>query len=171
MQLTVLTNSAYHFLHHWQEEQWARVASDVHIVPHGAAIVWSPLPSGWLKMNTDAAVSAIGGHAGLAWILRRPDLSVVAAAAIPIARVLNVELAEALTIREALSWLKDNHFSNVYLESDAQQVMVITAIHNSELVHSELGLIASDCMCLFFLLWQMLVACLSGDQQTWWRMR
>lgn len=55
-------------------------------------------------------------------------------------------LAEAMAIREALSWMAKFRYSNVMLKSDAK--VVVKAINNSDILHSELGLIIDDCTSL-----------------------
>lgn len=110
--------------------------------PRGVVDAWSPLPSGWLKMNTDTAVCNTGNKSGLVWILRRADHSVMAASANPMPRRMDVPMAEALMICEALSWIKNSSLDNVILESDAD--LVIRAMHNGDHLHFDWGLIVSD---------------------------
>lgn len=89
----------------WQEVQ-NRSGNGLMRLPRGVIDTWSPPPSGWLKMNTDAAVCNTRNKLGLAWILRRADHSIMAACAIPMPWKMDVPMAEALTIRETLSWIK-----------------------------------------------------------------
>lgn len=56
-------------------------------------------------------------------------------------------VAEALNIREALSWLKQLGVGPVYIETDA--LLVNTAISKGTKDGSCFGMIKADCICLF----------------------
>lgn len=55
-------------------------------------------------------------------------------------------LAEALSMREALSWLKERNYSNVCFESDS--LLLIAAIRSTSLDSSHAGSIIIDCKIL-----------------------
>lgn len=55
----------------------------------------------------------------------------------------NSTMAEALSVSEDLSWLKDLHFQNIVVESDAQ--LVIDALKSDSPDASSLRLILEDC--------------------------
>ncbi|KAM7497885.1 hypothetical protein LguiA_022299 [Lonicera macranthoides] len=55
-------------------------------------------------------------------------------------------LAEAISLREALSWIKDKNMSNVYVESDSQ--LLISAIRSDFEDSSYFGLIVNECKSL-----------------------
>lgn len=55
-------------------------------------------------------------------------------------------VAEALCIREALSWLKDGGRHHVIVETDSQ--VVATAICNKVSIPNSLGLVLDDCISL-----------------------
>ncbi|XP_073130840.1 uncharacterized protein [Henckelia pumila] len=58
----------------------------------------------------------------------------------------NPAIAEALGIREALSWLKELDYYHFQIESDAK--IVIDALNSSVSDHSSLGLLIEDCKLL-----------------------
>ena len=58
----------------------------------------------------------------------------------------SAELAEAMGIREALSWVKNQNLSNVVLESDCLQI--VQAIRSSFLCFSLLGRVVKECRVL-----------------------
>ena len=53
------------------------------------------------------------------------------------------ELAEAMGIREALSWIKSTHWSNVIIETDC--LVAVQGIRSSVVMLSYYGRIISDC--------------------------
>lgn len=137
---TVLITS--HVLHQWREAQL--IVDHFHPrTQHNASRIWIPPPPSWLKLNIDVAVKPNDNHTGLAWILRDPSQSVIAAECIPIHGVLSVALAEALAIREALSWIHSTNLSNVIIEFDAEDV--VQATNSGQIMNSEVGLIIQDC--------------------------
>lgn len=56
---------------------------------------------------------------------------------------MNPELAEAFGIKEALSWINSNDYSNVTVETDCLQL--VQAIRNSLPCYSYLGQLIQDC--------------------------
>ncbi|XP_073138127.1 uncharacterized protein [Henckelia pumila] len=80
-------------------------------------------------------------------VLRNSYGIVVAATYGRLQEHLNATVAKALSIREALSWLKSLDSSHIIVESDA--LLVIEALNNSsESDSSRLGLIVHDCKIL-----------------------
>lgn len=73
-------------------------------------------------------------------------------------------LAEAISIREALSWMHNLGYSNVVVESDV--MVVIDALNNTISISSSLGLIVDDCKSLvrIFLSCQFVLAYRSENQ-------
>jgi ribonuclease HI len=61
-------------------------------------------------------------------------------------RVSSAREAEAMTIREALSWIKERNMSNVIIESDSQ--LCVTACNSSGENLSLFGLFILDCKSL-----------------------
>ncbi|XP_073121019.1 uncharacterized protein [Henckelia pumila] len=108
---------------------------------------WKKPPENVLKCNVDAAVIDNYSHFGYGCVLRNTYGVVIAATHGRLQGHLNAMLAEALSIREALSWLKSLGFSHIIVESDA--LLVIEALNNSsESDSSILGLIVDDCKIL-----------------------
>lgn len=82
-------------------------------------------------------------HFGFGCIVRNSCGVVVDASFGNIVGSFSPTLAEALSIREALSWLLSLHFSNIVIESDA--LVVIQALNNPVPDSSSLGVIVEDC--------------------------
>ncbi|MBA0848918.1 hypothetical protein Goshw_008702 [Gossypium schwendimanii] len=55
------------------------------------------------------------------------------------------QLAEAFAIREALSWLKSNHYDHIIVELDC--VPVVHALNKSIVDNSDFDCLILDCLC------------------------
>lgn len=55
-------------------------------------------------------------------------------------------LAEAISLREVLSWIKTMHIGNLIIESDSQ--LLVYSTHNSVEDTSSIGLVVDDCKAL-----------------------
>nr|GMD31864.1 transcription factor TCP4-like [Ipomoea batatas] len=102
--------------------------------------VWKAPDYNVLKLNVDAAVREDGNMLGMGWVLRDHRGGVRAVGAVGKRGAVLPKEAEALAIREALSWLKDQHHDNVLVETDAQQIVMRLHLHNS----SPFGLLLHD---------------------------
>ncbi|XP_019198406.1 PREDICTED: uncharacterized protein LOC109192287 [Ipomoea nil] len=78
---------------------------------------------GYLKLNTDAAIDLENNRVGFGWVLRDDCGQFVAASSIPGEGASSPKEAEAMAIREALSWTKRINLHNVQIECDAQLVV------------------------------------------------
>lgn len=83
---------------------------------------WSKPLDGWFKINVDAAIDKHNKKMGLGCIIRNSNGNFIAAQGIPWKGVYSSKEAEAISVREALSWLKYRRMDNVQLEMDALQV-------------------------------------------------
>ncbi|XP_055959787.1 uncharacterized protein LOC130014852 [Mercurialis annua] len=101
---------------------------------------WSPPKIGWLKVNVDAAVFSRNEGIGVGIVVRDWRGSLVQARLVKFHGNYSPRVAEAMGIREALSWLKDS--SNIIIESDAMEV--ILAIRNPSLIESDF--LIDDCL-------------------------
>ncbi|XP_073152648.1 uncharacterized protein [Henckelia pumila] len=107
---------------------------------------WKRPPENVLKCNVEAAVFESSSHIGYGCIVRNSDDVVIDATYGTLMRRFNPTTAEALSIKEALSWLKSVDCSQIIVESDA--LLVIKALNNSEPDSSSLSLIVEDCKIL-----------------------
>ncbi|XP_019161131.1 PREDICTED: uncharacterized protein LOC109157746 [Ipomoea nil] len=73
------------------------------------------------KLNVDAAFNGYNGRAGFGWVLRDAHGAFLAAMAAPYGVAEDARMAEALGVREALSWLKEIGVQRVDVEIDAQE--------------------------------------------------
>ncbi|XP_073153987.1 uncharacterized protein [Henckelia pumila] len=111
-----------------------------------ANVHWLKPPYPSLKCNVDAALFENPPRMGFGCILRDHLGLVVAAIHGVILGSFSPSTAEALGIREALSWIKDTNVSNVIVESNA--LVVINALINPSGDASSHGLILEDCLVL-----------------------
>jgi len=102
---------------------------------------WSPPPVGRLKCNVDAAV--FGSRAGFGAVVRNHDGAFVAAVGGQLECGPDPYLAEAMAVREALSWLKGLSLLNIDLESDC--LNLCTAYNSLALDLSYVGLVVKQC--------------------------
>nr|GMD87065.1 uncharacterized protein LOC109159918 [Ipomoea batatas] len=92
------------------------------------------------KLNIDASVHCAADHIGMGWVLRDHDGFFVAAQVITTPGPTLPREAEALAVREALSWLKNNHLDNIIVETDV--VVLVRNLHKPSL--SPFGLLMDD---------------------------
>ncbi|XP_019149927.1 PREDICTED: uncharacterized protein LOC109146734 [Ipomoea nil] len=102
---------------------------------------WSLPNSGRIKLNTDAAFDEKNNKMGFDWILRDDEGQFLAAKGMCISGLYSVKEAEAVCIREALSWLKGTSMGDVDIETDSQ--LVYFALRSNSFI-SSFGFIIDD---------------------------
>ncbi|XP_073137676.1 uncharacterized protein [Henckelia pumila] len=107
---------------------------------------WHKPPRNILKCNVDAAILPNPPHVGVDSILRDHHGIVIASSQGRIHGLQDPATAEALAIREALSWLKNFNFFSIIVESDS--LVVIDALNHSVADRSPFGLLIEDCKLL-----------------------
>ncbi|XP_019167808.1 PREDICTED: uncharacterized protein LOC109163513 [Ipomoea nil] len=108
----------------WENWRQAQVATHQHTNGDIATNItrWTPPPVGKLKLNSDATINQVANAMGFGWVLRDEDGAFLAAKNMQAPRSYTVEEAEAMSLREALSWLKDTGMGDVVVEIDSQLV-------------------------------------------------
>ncbi|XP_021597704.1 uncharacterized protein LOC110604000 [Manihot esculenta] len=96
----------------------------------------------YVKCNFDASVPLYGQGVGLGWILRDHYGHSIHTGMVYQEGSFNPLIAEALTAREVLLWLKSNQFHHVVLEID--DLLLVNAITTYALDFSYLGLLVQD---------------------------
>ncbi|KAL8110299.1 hypothetical protein AgCh_026140 [Apium graveolens] len=79
---------------------------------------WNPPPFDSIKINTDATIFQDSDMYSHAFVVQDHNGRLVEAGSKCSRGNLSPDLAEALSIREALSWLKEKEYVNAVLESD-----------------------------------------------------
>nr|GMD40824.1 Transposon TX1 uncharacterized [Ipomoea batatas] len=106
---------------------------------------WRPLEKDCLKMNVDAFVRIDANTVGFGWVVRDWLGHFVAAGVVDREGACLAREAEALAMREALSWLKNANFDNFILETDAKLLLDHISTDN----WTPYGLILQDIRHLF----------------------
>ena len=133
------------FLHQWIAAQ-EQNGSSSHGISHPHVQRWAAPPIGFLKINVDAAL--FPSKAGLACVIRDSRGVFIQARLKSICGKFSLKLAEALAIREALSWLKRLQIDNVLVETDALVLVQDICANHHEATH--VGLVTNDCKLLLY---------------------
>ncbi|XP_073120315.1 uncharacterized protein [Henckelia pumila] len=104
---------------------------------------WNKPPRQFLKCNVDAAIFNSPPRMGFRCIIRDSMGEAIAAVHGCFPGVFDPRTAEALSIRKALSWLKDLSYSDIMVESYA--LTLIEALKKRSPDDSYVGLIIEDC--------------------------
>uniref|UniRef100_A0A803P7U6 RNase H type-1 domain-containing protein n=1 Tax=Cannabis sativa TaxID=3483 RepID=A0A803P7U6_CANSA len=118
---------------------------------------WSKPSIGELKVNCDVALFAKEKSHDMGWIARNhDDGSFIAVAAVKKSGQLDPLVTEAMSLKEALSWVKSNWGGVVTPMGDIPAAMVmetdclmlVQVIQSNKQIPSPLGLIISECIYL-----------------------
>ncbi|XP_037491566.1 uncharacterized protein LOC110008809 [Jatropha curcas] len=107
--------AATSFLREWKNAQISRSTSSS---PSASVLTWVPPPTGAVKCNFDAAVHTTAGRSSYAGLVRSEAGQFLVACTGHFAEVLKTHIAEAIGLREVLSWLLTRSFGRVLLETD-----------------------------------------------------
>ncbi|XVF82038.1 hypothetical protein PTKIN_Ptkin16aG0010900 [Pterospermum kingtungense] len=148
-----LVQSSLSFLQHWSEAQ-ASVKSAIQKSSMQSSMQqddmrtvdkWTGPPSGWLKCNVDASVVHSTSVIGSGCVIRDSHGSFTATRAVSQqCSILYPSVAEAISFREAFSWLKDLRMESVIVETDA--LVVVNAVQYGLTTDSYFGMIIDDCI-------------------------
>ncbi|KAM0922814.1 hypothetical protein ACQ4PT_005932 [Festuca glaucescens] len=95
---------------------------------------WTPLPQGWVKLNTDASFLSAEGASGAGAVLRDHQGKVLLAACSPILRCIHAMDAEVKAVLCGINLLRGLGHSRVILEAD--NATVVAALRSKELDRS-----------------------------------
>lgn len=142
-----LVNSAFSILNQWRSVQDKNFDHFLAFVnPEDGVEQWHKPENNSVKINTDAALFEEPNRYSYAFVTRDHFGSLVEASSkCKLGRV-SPEFAKAVSIREALSWLKNKVFANAVLESDCLQVVQLIRSSYSSL--SYLGKVITNCRAL-----------------------
>nr|GMC92116.1 uncharacterized protein LOC109155154 [Ipomoea batatas] len=116
---------------------------------------WRKPPPGWVKLNVDVAINKGLNSTGLGFILRNEDGNFLAAKEQKWSGIFQPREAEAISIREALKWIKVMNVDRVQIETDA--LLVIQGLNNPKLISSfdlvleDIRKLANDFQCISFM--------------------
>ncbi|KAM6559852.1 hypothetical protein CsatA_029091 [Cannabis sativa] len=103
---------------------------------------WSKSAAGQLKINVDGAVFEDTNEIGTSFVARGYDGRIIEAFSTIFSINCQPEIAEILSVKEALSWIKRHNKSNVILETGC--ILVVQAIFSSVSMPSSFGLFVQD---------------------------
>ncbi|XP_074347538.1 uncharacterized protein LOC141686399 [Apium graveolens] len=107
------------------------------------AVVWVRPVTNTVKVSVDAAVFEDRDAVGFGLIARDSDGMLIAAKSIVHPHLVSPVTAEAMAVKEALSWIDEMQWATVALESDC--LVVIQAIRSSAPMRSHFGVIIEEC--------------------------
>lgn len=139
---SAIVNLAGSFLAQWQHAQ-ILINGDLLSDQNSGVVSWCKPACGWLKCNVDGAVFSSESKLGFGMVLRNSEGTMIAARCGSILGPADSVLAEAVSFREALSWLKRLGASQVIVESDSS--MLIQAIQASSSSPNYVGLVVNEC--------------------------
>ncbi|XP_074351477.1 uncharacterized protein LOC141690587 [Apium graveolens] len=109
------------------------------------AITWVRPQGNSIKVTVDAALFTDRNEYGVGLVARDAQGQVVAARTRCYMGMVAVEIAEAIAIREALSWIKDHDWQEVQLESDC--LAAVQGIRSKVEMRSSFGRVVEECRC------------------------
>ncbi|XP_060965673.1 uncharacterized protein LOC115711034 [Cannabis sativa] len=110
--------------------------------PGDASETWTK-PTVGIKLNVDAALFEQDLKHGFGCVIRNTEGELISVLAGAKQGKVAPEIAEALGIREALSWLKNHNYSHATVESDS--LVCVAAIRSNEKLNSGFGFIVEEC--------------------------
>ncbi|XP_074352387.1 uncharacterized protein LOC141691556 [Apium graveolens] len=109
---------ALNLLKDWREAQ--KESSTYKSVLNASIRHWSPPPSGWIIVNIDATIFSDRSCIGLGSVIRNNVGQFMRARCKEMDGLTAPREAEALSLKEALSWTKELGFRNCIFETDAK---------------------------------------------------
>ncbi|XP_060965224.1 uncharacterized protein LOC115719983 [Cannabis sativa] len=98
------------------------------------------------KINVDGALFKAENRFGFGFIVRDKDGKLVEAVSSSKTGVVSPEIVEVVGMKEALSWIKTKHLTEVEIETDS--LVAVQAINGSVQMPSQFGLLVQDCRLL-----------------------
>lgn len=109
--------------------------------------LWQKPQLNRVKVNTDAAIFEHSNQYSYAFVARDHSRQLIEAHSNCKQGMVTPELAEAIGVKEALSWIKDCRYCNVEVETDCMQV--VQAIRSSISSLSYWGRVTEECRSLW----------------------
>ena len=104
---------------------------------------WEKPTEGLCKLNVDATLFSQRGLVGFGCVLRGATGAFISDRVSTARLNLQPHEAEAMSVREALTWIKYNNIPNLIVEMDSQ--LVYNALMDSSDAFSPFGMIIKDC--------------------------
>ncbi|KAM6589517.1 hypothetical protein CsatA_012122 [Cannabis sativa] len=117
---------------------------------------WSKPAEGMTKINVDGATFDATNSFGTGFIARDSSGTVILASSTYSYGFSNAPFAEIISIKEALSWIKDSHLSNVVIETDC--LTAVQALQSQIDMPSMFGIVVKDCKVLLSSLFNVTIS-------------
>uniref|UniRef100_A0A803QIZ4 Reverse transcriptase domain-containing protein n=1 Tax=Cannabis sativa TaxID=3483 RepID=A0A803QIZ4_CANSA len=139
--------SAKTTLDHWKKAQDNICLSSIFFDNKGdGAELWTKPDNNHIKINVDAALFPQEHSYGYGIVARDSTGHLIEAKTGYFEGNLDASTVEALSIKEALSWIKSKNWQNVEIESDS--MISVQGIRGNQVINSLSGLILHDCQIL-----------------------
>ncbi|KAL6561223.1 hypothetical protein OROMI_016824 [Orobanche minor] len=128
-----------------QIESWKQAAASSSLTlanRSSSPTIWSPPPAGFVKCNVDAALFAEEAKVGYGLVICDEAGRFVAASNGLVVSPQDPFLAEAMALKEALSWLKEHKFEKIHVEVDCQKLWC--KVRASGMDHSYFGIVVNE---------------------------
>lgn len=125
----------------WKKSRLEKQADKA--VTWGSPRRWLPPPQGWIKVNIDAAVFEELGKVGVGCVVRDADGNFVCARNRAVMAFMQPREVEALSLKEALGWVKEMGYQRCIFETDAK---ILAEACKQKLGKAYFHTIVSDCV-------------------------
>ncbi|KAK6164785.1 hypothetical protein DH2020_001649 [Rehmannia glutinosa] len=130
-------------LYEWGQANSLNITYADHYEPRLRCFLWHKPTQNHFKCNVDAAVFQREQMTGFGMVIRNDMAEFVACRTLCIHGVMCVKEAEAMGLKEALSWVKNLNLHSVLFEVDAKGVS--DSVNGAENDVSEYGLLIKEC--------------------------
>ncbi|XP_060961840.1 uncharacterized protein LOC133032039 [Cannabis sativa] len=139
--------SAQTTVDHWRNAQDNISLSSLFFENRGdGAERWTKPEPNKIKINVDAALFPQDNSYGFGIVARDSSGGLIEAKTWYSGGVYDAEVVEAMGVKEALSWIKSNNWSDVEIETDS--MLTVQGIRSNHSLNSIFGLIIHDCQIL-----------------------
>ncbi|XP_074374476.1 uncharacterized protein LOC141714880 [Apium graveolens] len=135
---------AWEYLSQWKSAQGRYQSAPLQPPVQGdGAVYWVKPQHEVVKITVDAAIMEHQGVSGIGLIARDHAGNLILARTRCIVEIMNPTLAEAIAVKEALSWAKELPGANFVIESDC--LVVVQLIRSATPMRSRIGQIIEEC--------------------------
>ncbi|KAL8098499.1 hypothetical protein AgCh_031317 [Apium graveolens] len=135
---------AWEYLSQWKSAQGRYQSAPLQPpVQEDGAVYWVKPQHEVVKITVDAAIMEHQGVSGIGLIARDHAGNLILARTRCIVEIMNPTLAEAIAVKEALSWVKELPGANFVIESDC--LVVVQLIRSATPMRSRIGQIIEEC--------------------------
>lgn len=134
---------AKQFLDQWRNAQKSAICTSCPQLFEGdGSLVWVKSQESMIKVSVDASTFNEFNMAGISMVARDESGSLLAARTVRVDGLKAAEMIEAMAIKEALNWIKDQRWKAVIIESDS--LIAVQAIHSKVRMSSPFGAIIME---------------------------